>query len=376
MMSKIYSTARRVIIWPGATSASLTQPIFESAALDLGGTPWYPGDKVYASVVARSFEKHRADYFACIHLPYWNRLWIFQETLLARSRYIIVGGMLINMIRFVNLMLEADLLMVEEGGSKGPWSYLLTDEEERSKALRTQNSNTPCIHLMELLNTFLQTYNDTTYGQRKGSIEEIGLTTIMLACKTRECSEIRDRWYGCMSLVKGAQGFPVDYTVGPAELTLNILEYLGHRSALSADDFVSLGVLADSLEVTMLSFCRSCALDQIQVDRDKIPPSLLKSHYSFELQPFLVVTAVEKTEVRSWSGNPPIPSLLRRMTDSFRANSPSKIGGDGKWNFCFKCKRRYTLYFGHNLGSTVRVAPCQLWCQRESHPAAHSLDFF
>lgn len=45
----------------------------------------------YQEVVLWSLRHHYADFTACIGLPYWDQLWIFQEIFSARKVFIVIG---------------------------------------------------------------------------------------------------------------------------------------------------------------------------------------------------------------------------------------------------------------------------------------------
>lgn len=90
----------------------------------------------------------------------------------------------------------------------------------------------------------------------------IPLDQAFALCRHRKCAEIRDRWYGCLGMISEARGFPVDFNAEPAELLLNVLQYLQLKNSLHLKTLNEINVLVQALEVTMLSLCVDCSLTE------------------------------------------------------------------------------------------------------------------
>ncbi|KAL9106579.1 MAG: hypothetical protein Q9227_008425 [Pyrenula ochraceoflavens] len=343
-MAEIYSRARHVIIWPGQVPVSIRDAVKRATWFStLIGKVVSPFDfygmlelelnarsAVYKHVLARSVRVHQADYTTCINMPYWNRLWIFQEIFLARIRYVVVGGALVRWQHFLPLIRSAE--------------PFLEEIDDLPKELQARS---PLSHLLQTLQILRSSraretsYNDLSIGLAVGT------------CRRRGCSDIRDRWYGCLGVVKAAQDFPVDYGVHTTELLLNIVHYLGQKECdfLQEDQFREIDVLADALEVTYLSICLACAQVHAMIDQSRVPQVTLASPDQPEKSLYLLVAPKDRKQIESWTGVEG-DSALPTVSQPEERQWP---------NFCAICRSQRNIRYRKMRVSTTKVASDQLW---------------
>jgi hypothetical protein len=278
----------------------------------------YRGKQIdeFASICLRDYAQ---DFITCCEFPYWRRLRILQELILAKCKYIIFGG---------SIQLWDDFMWLSE-----PLSLRLSVSESHHGSIDNSFEDGSMYALQEL----------ACGASEKGPNPR--LISAVKQCATRQCSDPRDRWYGCLGIV-GRVGevtaFPVDYSIDSAELLSKVYEYIEREADLRhADIHEVIETLSPAMRVAILYLCRDCAKTHSSVDKSSIP---IASDTNFDEEPYLFVTVAERSmdEIKAWYGS----------------HKQLRI----RCNLCILCDQLLTLkkWLKHSEG-TIRGAPQQLW---------------
>ncbi|KAK3638957.1 hypothetical protein LTR22_017644 [Elasticomyces elasticus] len=248
-MRTIYSQARRVIAWLGEESLQRTfsdcvaalndkydsRPTHEQASEPLEALYKYMRG-LYSATVYKWFRARNSPRWKAWNLdhdgelgllgsffdssrsmcrsPYWSRVWIVQEIIVARDRYCISGDLLLP----YNILHDfADRLQAED------------DNEDES--------------LAPFGNTIL--YSPEVWSNIEG---HACLDDVVDALSQHHCTDVRDHVYGVLGCVKGTDTFVVDYSVSKEEVLLRSLEFLNRDAGVAGLTLVG---LAKALKLDM-----------------------------------------------------------------------------------------------------------------------------
>ena len=220
-MRKIYSIAKATLVWPFSWSKSSLEAMQRISAeyqFDLNGlicaTPSYkaimeslfeskgPPDQLGLLLLECTY----GHYVQLLTTPYWKRLWIIQELVLASRYYIIVSGQLWQsnriheLISFVSRLLK---LNVHDGKKVAEM-----DERIRSFDLyQSWNGVDRCLNSQK----------------SKGSKRLVSWGAVLLLSKNADCTRPLDRVYGIMGLLNEDLHILPDYGISETELLRRIL---------------------------------------------------------------------------------------------------------------------------------------------------------
>lgn len=181
-MGRIYSQAEEVLVWLGSSDANDDEAI--KSMMDDGRASYLFSGSKSASL----FEK-----------PYWRRLWIVQEVLLAKQLVILCGAHRI----------ELDVLQKFVDRSK----WIVPAKWTVPSLLTKRDGATTSMDLRTALSTFIR----------------------------HECLDPRDKVYGISGLLEPGQRIPIDYTKKNMQVFTDILNVLleVHFETTSGAPFVN-----------------------------------------------------------------------------------------------------------------------------------------
>ncbi|RDL30409.1 uncharacterized protein BP5553_10287 [Venustampulla echinocandica] len=214
LMSRIYSQASTVAVWLG--------PETEDSALAMK----------HLSNKVRFHQNIRDAISALCHRPYWNRLWIIQELVLAKSIYVLCGSGYQdweNLVRLASNMEDED----EDHINSSRTNFLLPDSPARNVI------------------TFRSRWN--TLEAKKKTLDSFIVTG---GIDKAECTDPRDRVFGLLGLVDelGAKSLGIteaDYEKSKEEIYCDVLRFLKHNpDGLSMSSFWIAKPLAVMLRLT------------------------------------------------------------------------------------------------------------------------------
>lgn len=236
MMERIFANAQQVLIWLGSHSESnkITQSYLRYLRAERDcQSPQHLGDivervrgmwtgkHVRVGAAARLREKESAISVLSPLLQdmlladYWERLWIVQEVILARSAFIIAGSVRIDFAKMSHLL--------------GPW----TTPMDESPALKF------------VMNLF---FDHMTEGKSRP------IPDLIETYKSQKCYDRRDRIYGILGLSKDLLGFNVNYQEIPELLFARVIRQLiGGWSRRANHVMKAIPALCQALSITSQS---------------------------------------------------------------------------------------------------------------------------
>ncbi|KAF8856845.1 hypothetical protein BDZ45DRAFT_745025 [Acephala macrosclerotiorum] len=214
-MSRIYAEASKVCVWIGARS-ELEEAEF---VMQLEGPkPAFVMPKCIEDIYYR---------------PYWDRLWIIQEVLLAAQAELYCGRVNVDLDTLLSLMRRyVDVL------DFGGWTQL--------RGRKTLSKRCNAVKLMKQGRDGLQHLQNRTFA--------LSLYSLMRQFERVRCTEARDQIFGLYSLVQKCcrEAVPVDSACPPIALCHMILNhhYQHHFSEdLDAEAALGFSILRDSHEL-------------------------------------------------------------------------------------------------------------------------------
>ena len=276
LMTKIYQLAQRVIVWP--------EPVFSS--LDRGNGN---GFALSLSRRIRSAASNRCLMAGLYGLastlipgpdgPYWNRLWILQELLLARDLFIVIGDRLLPWYKF-------ELLC----HYKWHGTTSAQEIEGRDSAWKALESSTD-----PLRSIMSQVATKSILVDNEDAFTKNLLSALKLS-SGRQCADTRDRLYGILGIVDRKGTFSVDYNVPAAGVLLNVVSELAKRDTVLEDLFPGITGLAAAFEVACVAICMECAFARPQISREGMPYGPWSPGHE---SPFILLT-LDREDLPSW----------------------------------------------------------------------------
>ena len=268
-MADIYGKAMHVYIWPGVLLRSQSIVLRRITA----AMRFYPGLKheyhtVLGWIALITCHWHVRAVPQLRILPYWNRVWILQEILLAKNPLLLIGNRSLDWHKFTAAICALNF----------PRIFSLTSPIGRLTLFSNwQHLRDLCSNLRQQPERNLPAFDD------------------LLVLRT-ECSDVRDRIYGILSMISGNQQFPVDYSEGPNALLLRSCETFG---GTTYEDLISLlHTLSRMLENAFRAVCTQCVPVCAQETGLEVPacPIAVEMEPEVERQVLLVACDGDKHE--------------------------------------------------------------------------------
>jgi len=258
-MSSIYKKAEQVLVWLGGEQDGSRQAIDIIDRMgDEGMEDWTPRSLARP----RDLEKWRA-VAKFLDRPYWRRVWIRQEVLLAPHIMILCGDKTLNW---------SDITAA---------AAILLENQEAFDAIASMVSpHTSGYRKIGVLEGLKEIF------EKQGTLE---LKTVVFYHRDCECTDPRDRVYGGLGLCGSDTGVVIDYALSPAEVFINTTTVL--IQSTNALDLLS-GCQESSRDLDLPSWVPNFDADWAQ---NKLHPnpytvkdvagSKLPAQYSFDRQP-------------------------------------------------------------------------------------------
>ncbi|KAJ9602528.1 hypothetical protein H2200_013071 [Cladophialophora chaetospira] len=209
-MAQIYSRACCVYVWLGCGSLCVEEAL-KKIQRDARFVTKLHGD-------ANSFSEATEEFAV---LPYWSRLWIIQEVLLARRARILYGTFNMSWKHFARIL---QVWLLDVGHVRAEFEKLIKLEQDLGQARIPS------------------------------------LTELVLKLKRSHCRDPPDRVYGFLGIADEGKTFHVDYNEPAAGLLLRVLKASSYGSREKMLEL--LNELSDALQVPMTSikaFCQTLA---------------------------------------------------------------------------------------------------------------------
>ena len=211
VMGQIYRQASTVLIWlgPAGQNSDLAMKMLADGKVlaQAGKRPnWYDDSRGYPQIAKESFWK---PLLSLLQRPYWCRVWIVQEVLLAKSVKILCGRMILPWDIFSQTIDK----IYDGAAGRG---YRLVQGVTLSDPVRA-------LREARDLDTQRRDYG----GPITGSISSNSRLS-QLICSFRQslCADPRDRVFGLLGLVGRDEQVEVDYSVSPLRLYIDVLTRL------------------------------------------------------------------------------------------------------------------------------------------------------
>jgi hypothetical protein len=213
-MSEIFSRAKGVVIWLGLDDeeVKLAVDVLREGYFEVVSHNGRPGaDK---DLTVESFVK-------LMSRPYWNRLWVQQEILLAAEKTVVIGRQQFGWAELRDLYDRLPLYYHTAERSLAIWKHQFDwDEPEdiygrppldnHNMGINADTEHIPgwnaILHLRQSLFTYSKAFEDMTM---------LELVARFGRC---DCQDKRDKVYGLMGISHRTKRLPVDYRLSPAEV--------------------------------------------------------------------------------------------------------------------------------------------------------------
>ena len=326
-MAGIYSLAKHVLIYLGpfalrlSTMSKLAQIKGKIGNLRFA---W----RTYWALERRFLPDRELDQFE--GLPYWRRMWIVQEVVLAKRRLIVSNGVLLD-FRLVQTMFDGRDLGDSDPDFWKPLNVIIAQAN-----LFNQVGGPVKQDIFSLLNNF----------SRNG------------------CGDRRDRVFALLGLVAGGADFRVDYSLKEQKLAFSVLKSFGQR----IDSPEKLGICATALgyalKVHLLPLCHMCYnAHHIATMPEGAGPATsqvdLQSDDRLRTKQFVVVTEIwrDMPRIAYINGARPAPEGVATervpLTEN-REEDPSDSRSLGSWSRPQKEPRRVCYCCPHVLLTSAR----------------------
>ena len=231
LMKTIYSEAESVSIWLGSAEegnlcieAMKFLKDMDTRSLDDQSMEIQPIPK------AINFTQSQCDAISALcQVAYWERMWIFQEVVLAREATMCYGSWTVRFSTFQRVMPAVSSARSPAGDERKTSSFA---------------------------------YNLCMY--RWFSRDAPMLHSALQCCRARKATDIRDRIYGLLGLVEAEPSIEVDYQITPLKLWMVVVAHLYEKkveglipwyySISVLGEVVAQALELDSTAETMISF--------------------------------------------------------------------------------------------------------------------------
>ena len=197
----------------------------------------------------------------------------------------------------------------------------------------------PFVQLSDLL-TNVASVQKPPPDTENSKIDET-LNKILSISASRQCADIRDRWYGILGLIPAARDFPVNYGLRPAAIALNFFEHFLPKRSAFVDFMASFNQLGECFEALPFSICQDCAGRHPRVRRTQVEARVRAARRNVE----------PSAKRQRW--------LLVVLPG--REAELLQLDGEDKSRCCY-CMDELVDGDSINVASVVRIAEDQLWC--------------
>jgi ankyrin repeat protein len=201
LMGEIYKSAERVIAWLGPSYSGSDQAMHD---LQRGVPCWIKSKRAAKKWTSSAASAIRG---LCVR-RYWERLWIFQELLLAREALLMCGS------SFVSLNTFRDCLQT----IADRYDSLANPENEERSNHAAEQWEFRCVRYSPAMAVML------LVKEKEDERSVSSIYDLMMATRQMQCSKIRDRVYGVLSATQNAGDIvTIDYDISIAALIHGVL---------------------------------------------------------------------------------------------------------------------------------------------------------
>jgi hypothetical protein len=251
-MAQIFQIASRVLIWLGSTSLQtyLLTPGTDSLQDSIESLPPEDWD-AWSDVLGHSDPRSRSlenQMMSIVYNSYWERLWIAQETALARNACIVFGKALLN-----EDCIRAMYNAARENSRPGYRSWIA-----RQRDPNIRNSGTGLLDHHPMLR--IRRSQET--GQDCPTSSSSSLRDLVNEFHWKRCTEPRDYVFGLVGLLDPCRPLEIDYTASNEEVAIRALRYLEEEGTLEEVthprglDLSAAAALFKALTVTSATYSR------------------------------------------------------------------------------------------------------------------------
>jgi hypothetical protein len=216
-MGQIYSNAKEVWVWLGLDPGRPAVSIAET--FDLSQYTKVPDLSERARVkiqrwLSEGNEAWLQDLRSICSRGYWNRLWIVQEFLIAKSVLLWIDNDTVRGKEFSAFIVES----TNPGYKYPPWSI--------RKEIQTSSAWQLCKIRYGPLK--ISDYQGVNLWKPVLYTLERPLEEVLASHSLNECADWHDKVYGLLSLVRNSDRFPIDYSIGKIELIMAVIRFEAH----------------------------------------------------------------------------------------------------------------------------------------------------
>lgn len=231
-MAEIYKQAQRVIVWLGRDdqqSGTAMRLIADTWFVDEVPTEYslgnYPGVRFWSALADKHSDylqrlfKDRQSVENLLHRPYWDRLWVVQEFVLARDIVLACGPYAITLAAIRRLM---PIVTLPRGFYPYPYTHLQ--------------------HIIARPEPILNLF-DARHDRVKGTVflnPGFYFLALLRDFSMRKCEDPRDRVYGLLALCNEKVGIVVDYSKPADVIFREVFSKLGHFEGYKKKWFLQL----------------------------------------------------------------------------------------------------------------------------------------
>jgi hypothetical protein len=206
LMNVIYSQAKSVYIWLGLIEERCLS--IEAMEFLKDVDSWHEDSKPYLLLESGKITSIQHDTIVALcQYKYWDRMWIFQEVVLAREATIYIGPCTMRLVTFQSIIQKLEPSCIE---SMMPWVEGTTRWAEYDDTERVGLSFVCDLLLYRRRRKF-----DTT------------LRHAIQHCRARKATDVRDRIYGLFGVLQArVSSIGVDYHIEPIYLWIKVFAYV------------------------------------------------------------------------------------------------------------------------------------------------------
>ena len=221
-MGDVYAAAKEVFIWLGK-ARGLSRTLEDVREWMAHATLPRPGDKLAARLTPDQRRSKMPALWDLLSRPWFGRLWVLQEAVLARKAPLILGDERCDL----NILDRTDMGNIRTALNESQDASLPTDG-------KTITSNAVNVITLFQMRACVQNRNDTNEG------------FLVYACMTRACSDPRDRVFGAVGIAQrlGLEAQKVDYTMSTSDVFYQLMK----RALKNTPDWLVDYALLDSRE--------------------------------------------------------------------------------------------------------------------------------
>ena len=244
LMGHFYGSAKQVLMYPGSVPTNLKPVVkyltwsqnVKSSLNDKFGLRGLLATTSYSDLyymITGQWRKRMAQQLSL--LPYWKRLWIFQEVLLARNATLMLNGSLIPWRHIVDFV--GDIDMPRAHGEASVQKYV------------------PFWNLAQM--------RDPTSHSLADLLREV---------LYHDCSDFHDRIYGVAGFLPDPRALTVTYDADKVAMMLRVTKESNAFGPPNSSFMKTLGAVGEALRVFWTLVCTSCFNDMSENDKEILCP--------------------------------------------------------------------------------------------------------